>query len=395
MEDLFSPTTPNRSTNNNTNNKKHKLVKHHSPTDPMEFDQLINNSLDDQDYFNQFPPRFVHPNKSQGSPHEDAFDPFDLQGADKIQLSESVEFVCSLPSRNKNPTDEEEEEHEMTMGEMIAQQAAMGWPVLDMSVVSDYTDDDHTLSTRGEDNHEDDSLTSFSESIGGGSTTASGRKKKKKRRGGSVKSKVRHLVASFSGSVASATSFDDMMSLEDVLLTPNNNDDDGDSYSLLKKQALKQSKQLERGAAEPEGPNMSIDKDEEAEIETFLSIASTFTAMNAAAQQHMLQSELSNSEESSTSANSTKSQSRFVPMAKSKNDVLVEKDAIDCFPAEEDDRHSVRFNVEGEEFEYDDANDSSVRGELNICGYFDACIDGFGETIDNGLSAMEKLCIVK
>ena len=375
----------------------------------MEFDQLINNSLDDQDYFNQFPPRFVNPNKHQQegstSPtreEEDAFDPFDLQGADKLLLSESVEFVCSLPSRDRNPTDEddddEEEEHELTMGEMIAQQSAMGWPVLDMSVVSDYTDDDHTLSTHGEeDNHEDSDSLTFSESVGG-STTASGRKKKKKKkkRGGSVKSKVRHLVSSFSGSVASASSFDDTMSLEDVLLTPNNDDDDdGDSYSVQKKQESKQQKQQQRGAAEPEGPNMSIDDEEEAEIETFLSIASTFTAMNAATQQHMLQSELSNSEESSTSANSTKSQSRFVPMAKSKNDV-VEKDAIDCFPAEEDDRHSVRFNVEGEEFEYDTANDSKGgRGELNICGYVDACIDGFGETIDNGLSAIEKLCIVK
>ena len=359
---------------------------HYSPTDPMEFDQLIQHSLDDEEYFNQFTstPRSPAPQEE-----EEAFDPFNLNGADalspltddgtefpKVEISKSVEFVCPLPSHANDFNDKGNGRHEMTMGELLDQQQADGWPVLDMSVVSDYTDGESKA---------DESL-SYSDSVG--SLSKSGRRKKMKK----VKDKVKHLMASFSGSVASAKSFD-TQSLEEVQLTPVENNV-GDSYyqqsNTLKSQ--KQNFKTTRGS-DPDGPNMSMDDDaikDEAEIATFLSIASTFNSMSALNNHHsenLIQTELSNSEEDMIGGTSSGC-TQLVPM-KSKS--IEETDGLDCFQAKDGTGPVVRFNIKDED-EYSAISDPSGVLNCGVLPYVDACLDGIGETLDNALTSVERFC---
>ena len=360
----------------------------YSPTDPMEFDQLIQHSLDDEEYFNQF-------TSTPGSPapqeEEEAFDPFNLNGADalspltddgtefpKVEISKSVEFVCPLPSHANDFNDKGNGRHEMTMGELLEQQQADGWPVLDMSVVSDYTDGESKA---------DESL-SYSDSVG--SRSKSGRRKKMKK----VKNKVKHLMASFSGSVASVKSFD-TQSLEEVQLTPVENGVGDSYYQQSSNQTLKGQKQnFKTRGSDPDGPNMSMDDDaikDEAEIATFLSIASTFNSMSAINNHHsenLIQTELSNSEEEmvgGTSGGCT----QLVPMKSKSIDETDE--GLDCFQAKDGTGPVVRFNMKDED-EYSAISDPSGVLNCGVLPYVDACLDGVGETLDNALTSVERFC---
>ena len=372
---------------NNKGSTDPPAEQHYSPTDPMEFDQLIHNSLNDEEYYNQYIQTTTTPRSAVSLEDNEAlFDPFNLQGVDvngsfpKVVLSSSVELVCPLPSKDADDEDDDQIDDELTMGELIEHQQAAGWPVLDMSVVSNYTEDDQTISTKT--GGEADSL-AFSESIGGVS--------KKSKMSKRVKAKVRNLVTSFSGggssSVISGTTSIDNMSLEDVVLTPN----------------------------EPYGPNMSLPYNnynddsntiqDEAEIKTFLAIASTFTAMS---ENNIIQTELSNSQEeeeesvldtstigSSSYTKSSQQTTRLVPLAKSRsNETDEQNEAIDCFQTTTEvqkggNSRSNRQQYNTVEVEDDGSASTINRGiaDLQCCNYFDAVLDNMGENIDNALKA--------
>jgi len=160
---------------------------------------------------------------------------------------------------------------------------------------------------------------------------------------------------------------------------------------------------------------------EEEEVRRMLMIASTFTNLNAASkekelQEHDILDDYDNDSFSSHSSSSFYSEekeesdeeeeeeeedeeiaSRLMKAMRCMSKGSEEIDEIDCFPAEVDDQHSVRFNVEDEEFEYN--SDESVSGGRNggtpigrkpeFLPFMDVFFDSMCKTADDAISAAE------
>jgi hypothetical protein len=163
---------------------------------------------------------------------------------------------------------------------------------------------------------------------------------------------------------------------------------------------------------------------EEEEVRRLLMIASTFTRLNTASmekelQEHDVRDEYYNDSLSSHSSSSYYSDksgkemeesfdddedeedekivSRLMMAVRSTSKDSDEFDSIDCFPAEVDDLHSIRFNMEGEEFEYSSEESASggryggtpIRRKPNFLPCMDAFFDSVCKSTDNAISAME------
>mmetsp|Transcript_20195 Transcript_20195/g.43892 ORF Transcript_20195/g.43892 Transcript_20195/m.43892 type:complete len:809 (-) Transcript_20195:209-2635(-) len=320
-------------------NKKNQQPQY-SPTDPMEFDMLIRDSLPNDDYFNQLS---LSPGSPDAAKSEEVFNPFNLNDEQNngntvlsgndflehvIEESESMQFVCLLPGRDDD---------------------------------SDSGSDQESVSTNGsKDTHGTDGSTdsiAFSESV-----------------------------------------------------TTNNNRDDIVFNNYLQNDDYSQDETLDsKIGVDPDGPNMSMDDEEEEdkedlEIETFLSIASTFGAMNSAASRSVtedcIQSHVSNSAEgeddrSSCSSNKTGDDRSLCSSNKTGE---TDDDGIDCFATEEEEGRAVRFNLSTIEFEYDNEKTASQGGggsnNSHCCVYpcLDSCIDVVGESIDDTISSVEIFC---
>ncbi|KAL3780171.1 hypothetical protein ACHAW5_010529 [Stephanodiscus triporus] len=126
---------------------------------------------------------------------------------------------------------------------------------------------------------------------------------------------------------------------------------------------------------------------EEAEVRRLLKIASTFAKMNNASKEKELQvfdkhddydDDSCYSGYSSNSHDSDEEEhSKIMQFLRSISKGSEENDEIDCFPAEEDDRHSVRFNVNDEEFEYSSPNGRNAKTHGSRKPEFFPCLDVF------------------
>jgi len=534
---------------------KQKLGPHYqepsqnSPTDPMEFNQFLHDSVSDGgDYFNQFP---VNRRKER----EEVFDPFDLYGGDDnesqvtsnsfpkaamednedvviitavkqptrsaVESLETFAFVCALPNR-KYDDEEEDDENELTMGDVIN-----GSLMDNMSLV---TDDSTSICT---DDGMDSLGLSKSESLASEALSRNSFRKE----GGIKLAKVRHMLASVGSSVssrsgrsnrssgssgrskASASSsssssssssdtsmeeqfprkggeahatgsdgsvvshftdeivngneeIDEMSELDGLDCFESHDNDHQDPSEegtthhrgdyprndhaaaaadeeegeddMMDNDYPEDECSVQTRGVEPEGPNMSTEEDddedealaaafrEDIEIETFLSIASTFSAMantTTVAKHHrggggedqdgrdLPQSKavpcssgddddddermLSQCSSNKTTEEEEEPMSTTSSLEQEEEDEN-EYDAIDCFPAEEEPGRAVRFHIDEEyddELEYDtNVTDAlSLSGSGNRCCVFpclDACIDGVGESIDDTLTSVERFCSV-
>lgn len=481
----------------------------YSPTDPLEFDMLVHDSLADEDYFSQLHRnakiRGTEENTKMTVGKEDVlfFDPFNLQGDDLISnehdgrralfpekavASNEYEedeyeekedentndsttmFVCSLPSSG-----EEDEDDEVTMGRLIelqekAAKKKMSSLYLDdvlkssssdgtdsedddyeecdeaevnddentaqvgnEGIVANHTIDDGSVVTKTKNYFLDDDSTlvtlpkqtsndwaasvvtnteSTSSCASSRSSSAPGKEnaRTKKRKG--LKAKVRNLVKTIGSksrpSTPSSVVVDgDKFPEQEVYGSSNNSI--GSRSNRAAASSLRP-RMIESSSFDPDGRNLSdtsydttssvSEEDEEAEIENLLSIASTFSAMDAAA----LIAERVRTRKSST-----------------QNDVFHDEDgSIDCFSTDDDNtisrnrnrrgcRKLSRFEADDEMIlkEEEDDDDDYDEEEYSQCaeghgwsssppssasrGIFATCIDGVGSSIDNTLDSVERV----
>jgi hypothetical protein len=168
------------------------------------------------------------------------------------------------------------------------------------------------------------------------------------------------------------------------------------------------------------------EREEEEEVRRMLMIASTFTYLNSVSKEKELQEHDilddydSFSSHSSNSFYSDKSgeekeesdeddeeedeeiTSRLLKAMRCMSKGSEEIDDIDCFPAEVDDRHSVRLNAEDEEFEYNSDESASVgknvvtpRGRKpEFLPFMDVFFDSMCKSADDAINAAETFFFI-
>ncbi|KAL9190068.1 hypothetical protein ACHAXT_007279 [Thalassiosira profunda] len=358
---------------------KGRLDAHTSPTDVIEFDELIQDSLPDKQFFDQLSPEARRKWYYHGYPkmEEEQFDPFDLRGGQvlapsvnshsfveaEIQPAESVEsvsFICKLPTRDED----DEDDDELTMGDLIEKERSMAEDASQQDLPLDA--DSYSVSTF-------DSMSLAS------STQGSARSKK-----GKFKSKVRSMVASVSGRNRAI-------------------DPSGSLASEMKNDILIPVKE-ERSGWDPDGPNMSDgvaddcgEEEDNGGIDTFASARSNHES--AKVEGILRQSSLQCDETSMCSAR-TNSSVKSIYKGPRPPKVTEDADAIDCFPAEEEEGRKVRFNINNGDDEYEYlATASVVSGASGVSGessrhrgeasYADELFEEIGSTVDDAVGAVE------